>query len=193
MFIDSICSFWKRLKQISNKKFKISPPKSRSMLMSQPITGQLCTQDWWAVLGLVEIPYVSSMYLKGKQLIRLKYFALLHLASILLSVRWIDNNQKIVIIRLYLPQNLPQNLPESLTKGLPDEVCHKPKRSYLRIQGEGIEPHWANESYVSGLGVENVIICGDPQTSMFGQDLHHLKIERAIKKVRGFDATLNLN
>ena len=49
------------------------------------------------------------------------------------------------------------------------------KNSYLCIQGEGIEPHWANESYVSGLRVENVIICGDPQTSMFGQDLHHLK------------------
>ena len=59
-------------------------------------------------------------------------------------------------------------------------VCQKPKSSYLRIQGEGIEPHWANESNVSGLGVENVIICGDPQTSMFGQDLHHLKIERTI-------------
>ena len=81
---------------------------------------------------------------------------------------------------------LPQNLPESLPIGLLDGVCQKLKSSYLRIQGEGIEPHWANESNVSGLGVENVIICGDPQTSMFGQDLHHLKIERAIKKVRGF-------
>ena len=98
-------------------------------------------------------------------------------------MKWIDNNKKTEVIRLRLPQNLPESLPIGLPEGLPDGVCQKPKSSYLRIQGEGIEPHWANESYVSGLGVENVIICGDPQTSMFGQDLHHLKIERAIKKI----------
>ena len=98
-------------------------------------------------------------------------------------MKWIDNNKKNGSIRLRLPQNLPEILPKGLPEGLPDG--QKPKSSYLRIQGEGIEPHWANESYVSGLGVENVIICGDPQTSMFGQDLHHLKIERAIKKILG--------
>ena len=53
---------------------------------------------------------------------------------------------------------------------------------YLRIQGEGIETHWADESYVSSLGVEHVIIGSNPQTSMLGQHLYNLEGLEVIYK-----------
>ena len=58
----------------------------------------------------------------------------------------------------------------------------KYSNKYLRIQGEGIETHWADESYVSSLGVEHVVIGGNPQTGMLGQHLYNLEGLEVIYK-----------
>jgi hypothetical protein len=50
------------------------------------------------------------------------------------------------------------------------------KNWYLRVQRKGVESHWANESDVCGLRVEDLVVRGDPQARVLRQHLHHLKI-----------------
>ena len=50
-------------------------------------------------------------------------------------------------------------------------------KSYLSIEWKSIKPHRADKVNMSGLGVHDILVTGDPQTSMLRQHFNYLQFE----------------
>ncbi len=48
-------------------------------------------------------------------------------------------------------------------------------KGYLRVQRKRVESHWTDKRDVRGLGVEHVVVCGDPQSGMLRENFNNLK------------------
>ena len=50
-------------------------------------------------------------------------------------------------------------------------------KSYLSIEWKSIKPHRADKVNMSGLGVHDILVTGDPQTSMLRKHFNNLQFE----------------